>query len=83
MPSEVCRERSIQKRAKLVKKFIKVARHCRDFHNFNSMFAIMSGLDKPAVRRLHHTWERVPKLVQCIKLSFNVSSDKLSSLQWH
>uniref|UniRef100_A0A914ZUN1 Rap guanine nucleotide exchange factor 2 n=2 Tax=Parascaris univalens TaxID=6257 RepID=A0A914ZUN1_PARUN len=60
VPSEVCRERSIQKRAKLVKKFIKVARHCRDFHNFNSMFAIMSGLDKPAVRRLHHTWERVP-----------------------
>ncbi|KAJ1370280.1 Rap guanine nucleotide exchange factor [Parelaphostrongylus tenuis] len=24
------------------------------------MFAIMSGLDKPAVRRLHSSWERVP-----------------------
>ena len=24
------------------------------------MFAIMSGLEKPAVRRLSHTWERVP-----------------------
>ncbi|VDM36624.1 unnamed protein product [Toxocara canis] len=60
VPNEVCRERSVQKRAKLVKKLIKVARHCRDFRNFNSMFAIMSGLEKPAVRRLHHTWDRVP-----------------------
>lgn len=24
------------------------------------MFAIVSGLEKPAVRRLSHTWERVP-----------------------
>ncbi|CAJ0569222.1 unnamed protein product, partial [Mesorhabditis spiculigera] len=46
--TEVCRERSTQRRAKLVKKFIKVARHCRDLRNFNSMFAIVSGLDKPA-----------------------------------
>ncbi|VDM60123.1 unnamed protein product, partial [Angiostrongylus costaricensis] len=58
--TEVCSERNIQKRAKLIKKFIKIARYCRELRNFNSMFAIMSGLDKPAVRRLHSTWERVP-----------------------
>ncbi|MFH4975287.1 hypothetical protein AB6A40_001996 [Gnathostoma spinigerum] len=58
--TEICREKSVQKRAKLIKKFVKIARHCRDFRNFNSMFAIMSGLEKPAVRRLHNTWERVP-----------------------
>ncbi|KAK6751663.1 hypothetical protein RB195_003215 [Necator americanus] len=57
--TEVCSERVIQKRAKLIKKFIKVARYCRELRNFNSMFAIMSGLDKPAVRRLHSTWERI------------------------
>lgn len=57
--TEVCTERNVQKRAKLIKKFIKVARYCRDLRNFNSMFAIMSGLDKPAVRRLHSSWERV------------------------
>lgn len=70
--TEICRERNVQKRAKLIKKFIKIARsvcnifayfsfsrYCRDLRNFNSMFAIMSGLDKPAVRRLHSTWERV------------------------
>ncbi|KAM3725939.1 Rap guanine nucleotide exchange factor [Dirofilaria immitis] len=58
--TEICREKGLQKRMKLIKKFIKIARYCRDFRNFNSMFAIMSGLEKPAVRRLHHTWERVP-----------------------
>ncbi|KAL3982798.1 RasGEF domain family protein [Acanthocheilonema viteae] len=58
--TEICREKGLQKRTKLIKKFIKIARYCRDFRNFNSMFAIMSGLEKPAVRRLHHTWERVP-----------------------
>ncbi|CAA93100.2 Rap guanine nucleotide exchange factor [Caenorhabditis elegans] len=57
--TEICTERHVQKRAKLIKKFIKVARYCRDLRNFNSMFAIMSGLDKPAVRRLHSSWERV------------------------
>ncbi|CAO4374271.1 unnamed protein product [Caenorhabditis nigoni] len=57
--TEICSERHVQKRAKLIKKFIKVARYCRDLRNFNSMFAIMSGLDKPAVRRLHSSWERV------------------------
>ncbi|KHJ94971.1 RasGEF domain protein [Oesophagostomum dentatum] len=57
--TEVCSERNVQKRAKLIKKFIKIARHCRELRNFNSMFAIMSGLDKPAVRRLHSTWERI------------------------
>ncbi|GMR48418.1 hypothetical protein PMAYCL1PPCAC_18613, partial [Pristionchus mayeri] len=57
--SEVCAEKNVGKRAKLIKKFIKVARYCRDLRNFNSMFAIMSGLDKPAVRRLHASWDRV------------------------
>lgn len=66
--TEICREKSLQKRMKLIKKFIKVARYCRDFRNFNSMFAIMSGLEKPAVRRLHHTWERVPRFVSCLFL---------------
>uniref|UniRef100_A0A914CBY5 Rap guanine nucleotide exchange factor n=1 Tax=Acrobeloides nanus TaxID=290746 RepID=A0A914CBY5_9BILA len=57
--TEVCCERNVYKRAKLIKKFIKVARHCRDYRNFNSMFAIISGLDKPAVRRLAQSWEKV------------------------
>uniref|UniRef100_A0A0N4Z7T1 Rap guanine nucleotide exchange factor 2 n=1 Tax=Parastrongyloides trichosuri TaxID=131310 RepID=A0A0N4Z7T1_PARTI len=58
--TEICSEKVVYKRAKLIKKFIKVARHCRELKNFNSMFAILSGLEKPAVRRLQNSWERVP-----------------------
>ncbi|CEF59374.1 Dizzy [Strongyloides ratti] len=58
--TEICSEKIVYKRAKLIKKFIKVARHCRELRNFNSMFAIISGLEKPAVRRLQNSWERVP-----------------------
>uniref|UniRef100_A0AC35U876 Rap guanine nucleotide exchange factor 2 n=1 Tax=Rhabditophanes sp. KR3021 TaxID=114890 RepID=A0AC35U876_9BILA len=58
--TEVCSEKVVYKRTKLIKKFIKVARHCRELRNFNSMFAILSGLEKPAVRRLQNSWERVP-----------------------
>uniref|UniRef100_A0A914GUX5 Rap guanine nucleotide exchange factor 2 n=1 Tax=Globodera rostochiensis TaxID=31243 RepID=A0A914GUX5_GLORO len=58
--TEVCCERNVYRRSKLVKKFIKIAKHCQLLRNLNSMFAIISGLEKPAVRRLLHTWERVP-----------------------
>lgn len=57
--TEICCERNVYRRSKLIKKFIKIARFCRDLRNFNSMFAIISGLEKPAVRRLVHSWERV------------------------
>ncbi|TMS38073.1 hypothetical protein L596_004877 [Steinernema carpocapsae] len=57
--TEICSEKTMHKRAKLIKKFIKIARHCRDFRNFNSMFAIISGLENRAVCRLQNTWERV------------------------
>jgi hypothetical protein len=34
---------------------------CKDMKNFNSMFAIISGLDHKTVQRLQGTWERVPE----------------------
>ncbi len=34
---------------------------CKDMKNFNSMFAIISGLDHKTVQRLQATWERVPE----------------------
>lgn len=33
---------------------------CKDMKNFNSMFAVISGLDHKSVQRLQSTWERVP-----------------------
>lgn len=58
--SEVCREKNDTRRIKILKKFIKLAQHCRDFKNYNTLFAILCGLDKPAVRRLRSSWEKLP-----------------------
>ncbi|XP_071130720.1 rap guanine nucleotide exchange factor 6-like isoform X28 [Mytilus edulis] len=58
--SEVCGELNLVKRMKLIKHFIKMARHCKDCKNFNSMFAIISGLSHNCVDRLRNTWEKVP-----------------------
>ncbi|XP_056455891.1 rap guanine nucleotide exchange factor 2 isoform X3 [Gadus chalcogrammus] len=58
--SEVTREPHQLKRMKTVKHFIKIALHCRDCKNFNSMFAIISGLNLAPVSRLRGTWEKLP-----------------------
>ncbi|KAF7252437.1 Rap guanine nucleotide exchange factor 5, partial [Varanus komodoensis] len=48
------------KRVQLVKKFIKIAAHCKSQRNLNSFFAIVMGLNTASVSRLSHTWERIP-----------------------
>ncbi|XP_028815721.1 rap guanine nucleotide exchange factor 2 isoform X6 [Denticeps clupeoides] len=58
--SEVVREPNQLKRMKIVKHFIKIALHCRECKNFNSMFAIISGLNLAPVSRLRGTWEKLP-----------------------
>ncbi|KAM9376889.1 rap guanine nucleotide exchange factor 2 isoform 5-T5 [Pholidichthys leucotaenia] len=58
--SEVTREPNQLKRMKTIKHFIKIALHCRECKNFNSMFAIISGLNLAPVSRLRGTWEKLP-----------------------
>ncbi|XP_021348179.1 rap guanine nucleotide exchange factor 2-like isoform X4 [Mizuhopecten yessoensis] len=58
--TEVCSESNIVRRVKLIKHFIKIARHCKDCKNFNTMFAVVSGLSHSCVDRLRNTWEKVP-----------------------
>ncbi|XP_027030175.1 rap guanine nucleotide exchange factor 2 isoform X2 [Tachysurus fulvidraco] len=58
--TEILRESNQTKRMKIIKHFIKVALHCRECKNFNSMFAIISGLNLAPVSRLRATWERLP-----------------------
>ncbi|XP_030243017.1 rap guanine nucleotide exchange factor 2 isoform X2 [Drosophila navojoa] len=62
--SEICAEHNIVRRMKIVKQFIKIARHCKECRNFNSMFAIISGLGHGAVSRLRQTWEKLPSKYQ-------------------
>ncbi|XP_034398948.1 rap guanine nucleotide exchange factor 2 isoform X3 [Cyclopterus lumpus] len=58
--TEVLREPNQIKRMKTIKHFIKIALHCRECKNFNSMFAIISGLNLAPVSRLRGTWEKLP-----------------------
>ncbi|XP_018596274.2 rap guanine nucleotide exchange factor 5b isoform X2 [Scleropages formosus] len=48
------------KRVQLLKKFVKIAAHCKAQRNLNSFFAIIMGLNTAAVSRLSQTWEKVP-----------------------
>ncbi|KAM8827062.1 rap guanine nucleotide exchange factor 5-like isoform 1-T1 [Synchiropus picturatus] len=48
------------KRVQLIKKFIKIAAHCKAQRNLHGFFAIIMGLNTAAVSRLTHTWEKVP-----------------------
>uniref|UniRef100_A0A4W3H9Q0 Rap guanine nucleotide exchange factor 6 n=1 Tax=Callorhinchus milii TaxID=7868 RepID=A0A4W3H9Q0_CALMI len=58
--TEILKEVIQLKRMKIIKHFVKVALHCRECKNFNSMFAIISGLNLAPVARLRGTWEKLP-----------------------
>uniref|UniRef100_A0AAY4EUJ4 Rap guanine nucleotide exchange factor 4 n=1 Tax=Denticeps clupeoides TaxID=299321 RepID=A0AAY4EUJ4_9TELE len=58
--TEVCLCSQLSKRVQLLKKFIKIAAHCKEYKNLNSFFAIIMGMSNPAVSRLSQTWEKLP-----------------------
>ncbi|XP_053156733.1 rap guanine nucleotide exchange factor 6 isoform X7 [Hemicordylus capensis] len=58
--TEILSESNQLKRMKIIKHFIKIALHCRECKNFNSMFAVISGLNLAPVARLRGTWEKLP-----------------------
>jgi Rap guanine nucleotide exchange factor 2 len=62
--SEIVSEPSVHKRMRVLKQFIKIARQCKETQNFNSMFAIVSGLGHGSVTRLKSTWEKLPSKYQ-------------------
>ncbi|CAG7722816.1 unnamed protein product [Allacma fusca] len=58
--TEVTREINVNRRVQILKRFIKVATQVKDCRNFNSMFAIVSGLGHNCVSRLKNTWDKLP-----------------------
>uniref|UniRef100_A0A673AMA6 Rap guanine nucleotide exchange factor (GEF) 4 n=1 Tax=Sphaeramia orbicularis TaxID=375764 RepID=A0A673AMA6_9TELE len=57
--TEICLCSQLSKRVQLLKKFIKIAAHCKEYKNLNAFFAVIMGLSNPAVSRLSQTWERM------------------------
>lgn len=56
---EILNERNIGRRVKIVKQFVRVADVCSQLRNYNSMFAIISGLGHSCVSRLRRTFEKL------------------------
>uniref|UniRef100_A0A8C7N4R2 Rap guanine nucleotide exchange factor 6 n=1 Tax=Oncorhynchus kisutch TaxID=8019 RepID=A0A8C7N4R2_ONCKI len=75
--TEILREPNTMKRTKTIKHFVKIALHCRECKNFNSMFAIISGLNLAPIARLRSSWEKLPskydKLFQDLQDIFDPS----------
>ncbi|KAM5182273.1 rap guanine nucleotide exchange factor 3 [Mantella aurantiaca] len=58
--TEVCLCQDEEKRALLLRKFIKLAAYLKEQKNLNSFFAVMFGISNTAVSRLSKTWQRLP-----------------------
>ena len=75
--NEILHESSIHKRAKIIKHFIQIAHICKECKNFNSLFAILSGLDHLSVTRLKETWEKVStKYKKILKVIYHNNNTK-------
>jgi len=49
-----------EKRAEMCNKFVRIASHLRQQHNFNGVFVIIQALSQSYVNRLKKTWALVP-----------------------
>ncbi|XP_072881506.1 ras-GEF domain-containing family member 1A-like isoform X1 [Hemitrygon akajei] len=59
--TEICRVGKKKQRTRVVEFFIDVARECFNIGNFNSLMAIISGMNLSPVARLKKTWSKVKK----------------------
>lgn len=57
--TEICTQPELKYRVRTVERFIKLAKELRRLNNFNTLMAIVSGLNLSAVARLKQTWEAV------------------------
>ncbi|XP_053559323.1 ras-GEF domain-containing family member 1B [Bombina bombina] len=57
--TEICMPVKKKHRARMIEFFIDVARECFNIGNFNSLMAIISGMNMSAVSRLKKTWAKV------------------------
>lgn len=59
--TEICTCPKKRDRIRLINFFIDVAKHCLKIGNYNSLMAIVTGLNMNAVGRMSKTWQKVNK----------------------
>ncbi|KAI8345358.1 ras guanine nucleotide exchange factor domain-containing protein [Blakeslea trispora] len=59
--SEIVQTKQLDQRVKLIEKFIRLAKKCKDYCNFSTLLQILLGLQSSSVSRLERTWGLVSK----------------------
>jgi RAS guanyl-releasing protein 3 len=59
--SNILKEATMVKRASVIEKFIECMRHLSDLHDYNTLLAVVGGLNHFSIRRLTQTWAKVDK----------------------
>ncbi|ORX99639.1 ras GEF [Basidiobolus meristosporus CBS 931.73] len=52
-------EKEVRKRVAVIKHFISIGEKCRNLNNFNTLTAILAGLNSAPIHRLKRTWELI------------------------
>ncbi|KAK3093903.1 hypothetical protein FSP39_021642 [Pinctada imbricata] len=73
--TEMMLAQNVGKRVQLLRKFIKIAAHCKEYQNLHSFFAIVMGLSNIAVSRLSQTWEKLPSKFKKMFADFETLMD--------
>lgn len=55
--TEIVKTTDLKKRARILKKLIKIAKGCQDLNNLNGVFEIVSGITCASIFRLQKTWD--------------------------
>lgn len=59
--TEICMHLKKKNRVRMIEYFVDVAKECINIGNFNSLMAILGGLNNSSVQRLKKTWSKVNK----------------------
>lgn len=73
----VVRPPTVRERAAVMAKFVRIAQHLADMHNYNALTSILSGLNSSAVSRLRFTAAEMPPALQRLRTTLEavMSSD--------
>lgn len=57
----ICSQKNLKKRVEIMDKYLIIMKHLLKWNNYNSLMAVLSGLNTTSVSRLKKTWEQVKK----------------------